>query len=181
MRELLQHFLKSTKNPLTLLPSTKVQPREGVFVMHVCNIRQHKLHLQMLTFLQLGPTATTQDRTHLAESILTVLPLSTFHSHHFLFFLRNWRPSCPAILFSLQIHHQSPLQHRCCGFCKHTTSEQRFTSWVVGCAEQNRRPPHTRPSPVAASPTDLGRGKHTHTSVRPTCYTSKPKNNSSCL
>lgn len=111
-------------------------------------------------------------KTCAADGILTLLPISAFHSHHFLFFRRNRRPSRPAIIFSLQTH-QSPLQHRCYGFCKHTTNEQRFTSRAVGRAEQNGRPPHTRPSAVAASPTDLGGGKHTHVSVRPTCYTSQ--------
>lgn len=48
--------------------------------MHMCNIRQCKLRVQMLTFLQLGPTAMTQDRTYLADCIPTLLPLSTFHS-----------------------------------------------------------------------------------------------------
>lgn len=166
------HFLKSTKNPGTLSPSAKAQPQEGAFVMHVCNIRQRQRRPPNtdLSAARTNCHDTRRDRTGrrcprpaaficisqpplpLPQELRAITACNRFPSAN--------PPSISSATSMLWI------------LWTHKRRNNELLHKLVGCTEQNRRPPRTRPSPVAASPTDLSRGKHTHTSVRPTCYTS---------
>lgn len=117
---------------------------------------------------QLPPRAAQPERLYLAGA-LAALPLSTPRSRRFLYLLQAEEANltCRSPLSTINLF----------GMLVNTRPSARSTS----------RRPRGAPKPgahlvqVAANPADLRIGKHTHTSSRPTCYTSEPKNNNGYL
>lgn len=150
--------------------------------MHVYNIRQRKLRLHMLRFSAvrtkchdtsqrlIWQTESKRCCLYLHFTVTTSYCSAGTDGHHALQSFSICK-STINLLYNIDVMD----------FVNTQPTNNDLLHELLAVQNKTGRPPHAQSSPVAASPTDLGRGKHTHTSVRPTCYTSKPKNNSNCL
>lgn len=171
----------STKNPPTLFPSTKANQERRCLSCTCATSGSANCVSKYSGFLQFGLTAMTQardlsGRRHPNGAAFIYISVTTSYSsagtdgHHALQSFSLCK-STINLLYNIDVMD----------FVNTQPTNNDLLHELLAVQHKTRRLPHAQPSPVAASPTDLSRGKHTHTSVRPTCYTSKPKNNSSCL
>lgn len=144
-----------------------------VLVMHARNIRQRK------RLLQIPWSESSASRTNCHHKLPTREHLSG-----------GW-PRCAAVIYA----PQSPLPISSVGRGGQpdlqVSSRYHQSLWNFGRYTTDRLlrellaarsgKPGAHLMQVAANPADLSIGKHTHTSSRPTCYTSQPKNNISYL